>query len=294
MSMPNHRLGLRIIVTGLLCEILAVWPLPEARASSDVEVQFDLHKTNAELYEQVKALKSDLALPGTCDNAALSVAKQALFFWEIQTHSRSVMKETAGAIREGADSVGADNAGKVAELAGEVIAAYDTEDPEGALGQAIVNNAMDWATEKAKGKLPASLKKEAEKAGNAARDKINKALFGGPIGRRVTESVSIPGMRYCSPKVTVDFQPPSGQNKGGMYVLVEGRCDCHQKENIQKLQYFYITVYLPLEGMEAKLDWSRGQGKALMDVRDVIKSSQKLYTGVENSMKKQEGDEEKP
>ena len=268
---------------------------------SDLQVEFDLSQTQQNIYNQILQLTNSPDKAGTCDDAALKVAGHALFYWDIQKHLRSALKNTADAIRDGAKLGGASSVAKVAQIAGEIISAYDTDQPEAAIGRSIINNSVDWAVDQAKGKAKTGnedvddkLKEGAKAAGEKAKEKLINALFGGPLAKGITERTVIPEMRYCAPTVTFEFQPPAGASKGGLYLLVQGTCDCNDKNNLIKLRYFYVSVFLPLTGMDARLEWGRSVFAKAFDVKDLIKSSKAFKKGIEDSMKEPEGEEKPP
>lgn len=262
-------------------------------AVQDLQVEYDLAPAREFLYATLgQYAESPMVKGEACKAPALRVASRALFWYDLKAHFLEVAKSAAEGVKKSADLVGADTLSKVAQIAGEVAAAYETDQPEAALGRAIVDNALDWVGGKAK-KLPKSgqdlvddkAQEKAKEAAEAAKGWLKEKLFAGELAKAVTRDTSTAAYDFCSPaSVTVEFHKPESRPgggfggspsfaRGGLFVLVRGDCRCVQ-ENVADLASFQISYFAPLVAMVSRVETDKGQ--LLLDLKDLGKASQKL------------------
>lgn len=285
----SPRLAALALFALLLGSAPPCWAADDDPGISDFDVEYDLGPAQLSLPIRAGPLGYDPEAVGSCKSPALQVTKQALDRYDFDKRLRRVLKGAAEGVRDAAKLAGAKKLSKVAQIAGEIVAAYDYDQPEAALGRALVNNAVDWAVEEAsakaktgKEKVDEKVKDKAKSAGEAAKKKIIDKTFGGALAQRITEDVSILFMGYCSPaSVTVEFQKPGDFPRGGLFVLVRGACKC-VAQNTAELTSFQVSWFMPLAGMDARLEFDKH--KMVADVNELLKSSLDLRKGVRKSL----------
>jgi hypothetical protein len=303
---PNSELGTVRAVLAAASLALAVLLAPGAQADDkkdasveDLKVEYDLHPAQQKLYTMLAKYVNDPNIVGTgCKRSALQVAINALFRYDIDVHFRTLMKQMAEGVRDGAKLGGAKTLSKVAEYAGQIVAAYDMDQPEAAIGQAIVNDSIDWAVEKAKVKsgdntVDEAAKDAGKKAGEKAKEVLNKALFGGDLAKRITEDCSTWPAPCGKASVTVEFQKPQNGKRGGLFVLVRGECDCKAKSNESKLREYQISFFAPLAGMDARIEWGSWL-KTAIDIKGLVEASTALKKSVQDAIKNDPDTKEPP
>lgn len=303
MSVAKLEIGFRArrwpILATLVVATLMAFPKSGSTkdvAVGDISVTVDMHTTDIELDAKVGALFSQVLLEdnGPCRGAAIVAAQVAVGQAAIYRRALELLKVTADAIRDGAKIAGAGSVAKVAQLCGTIVESFQMEDPYQALGQAVVEETVGWASGKVKsgsGAVDKAVKKRAEDA----KSHLVKALFGGTNRTATTTSTQVGA---CTVFVTSELQFPAADQKGGLRLFVSGDCECkhlggnafeprmNQLRDV-KLGRFLLIAFLPLERLDASVSF----GGTPVDIKKLVASADKLRKAINQALGREKADD---
>lgn len=237
-----------------------------------------------------------------CRAAAVLVSQEAVNNYAYWTTSVDLLKETGKGIELGGKLAGVKSVEKAGQLAFTVAEALEDEEPEAALGRAVVAETFDWA----KGKIPKNAADKQIKAqADAAKDKITKALFPGVKKKAKTHKTTVGD---CTVSVTPEIQWPDGKSRadrGGIWLHIDGNCACKkplrlntvysvpttfhgQPDDIKNcgLGAFAIHAFLPMVRLETSVSWA---GTAI-NLKDLASKSADLHGWIKDYLKGKSND----